>query len=42
MRCDELGVKRSINIHLKLIHVATLTVLIKMFYTTIVRLQADC
>ena len=36
MRCGEFGVKLSINIHLKLIHVATLTVLIKMFYTTIV------
>ena len=41
MQCGEFGVKLSINIHLKLIHVATLTVLIKMFYTTIVRLQAD-
>ena len=41
MRCGEFGVKLSINIHLKSIHEATLTVLIKMFYTTIVRLQAD-
>ena len=37
MRCGEFGVKLSINIQRKLIHdVATLTVLIKMFYTTIV------